>query len=258
MANPTYLVRNSGGSYQLQVRLKPALAKLMGRSHFKTTLRTHDPGVAKERSYRVMSRIEPYIRASDLTNLGGKVWNDMRLELRLGPTVDGSRYHDRQLIGQIAREFQEQARNHDLGDRIDMFAFGKDFLEFCRLQEAELAAFRATERGQILLCSDSEPLRAIAASPASTSTPSLAEITSDLAEFGAALKQSSPLSHRVLCLKMPMNYANARPLRSRWLMPLVNSLSSSASRGKQGAARTRQQRSWGSWMPISISRCLPT
>ncbi len=105
MANPSYLVRRPGGSFLVQARLSAPLAKAFGRTHFKMSLGTHDPSVAGERSRRIMSRIEPYLRASDLPSMGSKIWNDMRLELRLGQTVDGSRYLDRQLIEQVAREF---------------------------------------------------------------------------------------------------------------------------------------------------------
>lgn len=189
MASSSYLVRRTSGSFQVQVRFSVPLAMALRRTHFKVSLGTHDPGVARERSRRVMSRIEPYVRAPDLPTMGGKIWNDMRLELRLGQTTDGSRYLDRQLIEQVAREFVAKVEGVPLDDAFDLFSFGKTFLEFCRMQEAELAAFKQTERGRILLAHDTEPPRARDAEPASQATPPLAAITSDLAAFGAALKQ---------------------------------------------------------------------
>jgi integrase len=189
LANPSYLARRPCGSYLVQVRLSPGLAKLLRRTHFKTSLGTHDPGLARERSRRIMSRIEPYVRAPDIPSMGRKIWNDMRLELRLGQTRDGSRYLDRQLIEQVAREFMTKVEGLDIDHAFDLFPFGKTFLEFCQLQEKELAAFRQTERGQILLAPDIEPRRADNAENALQHAPELAAITSDLSAFGVVLKQ---------------------------------------------------------------------
>jgi len=71
VASSSYLVRRTSGSFQVQVRFSVPLAMALRRTHFKVSLGTHDPGVARERSRRVMSRIEPYVRAPDLPTMGG-------------------------------------------------------------------------------------------------------------------------------------------------------------------------------------------